>query len=171
VPHPPAEEFAIPAGQIEDLQHPTKAAGHMVAEIITFGDTAERLLEVMMVVLLGICLSTYWDWRAIPLGLALFVVIRPLFTLLFLARTQTRPEQRWLIGWFGIRGIGSLYYLAYALNHGLDGRSSDVVRLILSVVAFSVAIHGMTSPLLDFYEQAATRIKERKAARNSGQNH
>jgi NhaP-type Na+/H+ or K+/H+ antiporter len=170
-PHPPAEEFAIPAAQIEDMQHPTKAAGHMVAEIITFGDTAERLLEVMMVVLLGICLSTYWDWRAIPLGLALFVVIRPLFTLLFLARTQTRPEQRWLIGWFGIRGIGSLYYLAYALNHGLDGRSSDVVRLILSVVAFSVAIHGMTSPLLDFYEQAASRIKERKAARNSGQNH
>lgn len=164
-PHPPAEEFANRTAQAEELKHPTKAAGHMVAEIITFGDTAERLLEMMMVVLLGICLSTYWDWRAIPLALALFVVIRPLFTLVFLAKTRTRLSQRWLMGWFGIRGIGSLYYLGYALNHGLDENADALVSLTLSVVALSVTVHGVTSPLLDFYEKAASRIKIRKAAR------
>lgn len=164
-PHPPAEEFATSPAQAEELKHPTKAAGHMVAGIITFGDTAERLLEMMMVLLLGICLSTYWDWRSIPLALALFMVIRPLFTLLFLAKTRTRPSQRWLMGWFGIRGIGSLYYLGYALNHGLDDNARGLVSLTLSVVALSVTVHGITSPLLHFYEKSAARIKTRKAAR------
>ena len=161
-PHPPAEHFANKAAGPDDLKHPTKAAGHMVAEIITFGDTAERLLEVMVVILLGIGLSTYWDWRAIPLALALFIVIRPLFTLLFLAKTRTRLSQRALMGWFGIRGIGSLYYLSYALNHGLDTQASEIVALTLSVVALSVGIHGLSSPLLNAYENMAARSKARR---------
>lgn len=161
-PHPPAEDFATRAPDAADLKHPAKAAGHMVADIISFGDTAERLLEVMTVVLLGICLATYWDWRAVPLAFALFVVIRPLFTLLFLAKTKTRSSQRWLMGWFGIRGIGSLYYLSYALNHGLGAPSAEIVALTLSVVALSVAVHGLTSPLLDLYEKAVTRRKDRR---------
>ncbi|MES2925129.1 MAG: sodium:proton antiporter [Verrucomicrobiota bacterium] len=164
-PHPPAEEFATWAAGADDLKHPAKAAGQMVAEIISFGDTAERLLEMMMVVLVGICLSTYWDWRAVPLAFVLFVGIRPAFTLLFLAKTKTRSSQRWLMGWFGIRGIGSLYYLSYALNHGLDERPAEIAALTLSVVALSVAVHGLTSPLLDFYEKAVVRHKVRKASR------
>ncbi len=164
-PHPPAEEFAGKSAETEDLKHPTKAAGHMVAEIISFGDTAERLLEVMMVVLLGICLSSYWDWGAIPVALALFVVIRPLFTLLSLAGSPTRKSQRLLMGCFGIRGIGSLYYLSYALNHGLKEDASDLVGITLSVVALSVGVHGATSPVLDLYEKAVARAKVRKTAR------
>ncbi len=164
-PHPPAEHLVNKAAGAEELKQPTKAAGHMVAEIITFGDTAERLLEVMLVVLLGICLSTYWDWRAVPLALVLFIVIRPLFTLLFLRKTRTRPSQRLLMGWFGIRGIGSLYYLAYALNHGLREQAAEIVALTLSVVALSVVIHSLSSPLLHFYENVAARSKSRKVAR------
>ncbi len=161
-PNPPAEHLAEKNPTVEDLKHPTKAAGHMVAEIITFGGTAERLLEVMVVVLLGICLATYWDWRAVPLALTLFVVIRPLFTLLFLAKTRTRFSQRALMGWFGIRGIGSLYYLSYALNHGLDKQASKIVALTLSVVALSVVVHGLSSPLLHLYEKFGGRSEARK---------
>jgi NhaP-type Na+/H+ or K+/H+ antiporter len=152
--HPPAEQFALEIGPHGDSTHPTRAAGHMVAEIISFGDTAERLLEVMTVVLLGICLSSYWDWRAALLSLAFFGVIRPLSTLSILVNTPTRKSQRLLMGWFGIRGIGSLYYLSYALNHGLRGSSADLVGITLSVVALSVAIHGLSSPLLAYYEKA-----------------
>ena len=152
LPHPPAEQFAGKAAEEEELKHPTMAAGHMVAEIISFGDTAERLLEMMLVVLLGICLATYWDWRAVPLALTLFIVIRPSFTMLFLLKTRTRVTQRLLMGWFGIRGIGSLYYLSYALNHGLDNQSAELVGITLSVVGLSVALHAITSPLLSIYE-------------------
>ncbi len=151
--HPPAEELPQQQDSEEDRQHPTRVVGHLVSEIITFGDTAERLLEVMLVVVLGICLYTYWDWRAVPLALCLFVAIRPLASLLFLVGTRTRISQRWLMGWFGIRGVGSLYYLAYALNHGASEKASDLIGLALSVVALSVLAHGITSPVLDYYEK------------------
>jgi NhaP-type Na+/H+ or K+/H+ antiporter len=132
----------------------------VVSEIISFGDTAERLLEVMMVVLIGICLAIYWDWRAVPLALALFFVIRPITTLLFLIKTPTGKVQRLMMGWFGIRGIGSLYYLSYALNHGLNDNISETVGITLSVVALSILIHGISSqPILDFYERAISAEK------------
>jgi NhaP-type Na+/H+ or K+/H+ antiporter len=118
-----------------------------------------------LVVLLGICLAAYWDWRAVPLALALFVAIRPLSAALFLVKTPTRISQRCLMGWFGIRGIGSLYYLSYALNHGLATGASPIVGITLSVVALSVVVHGLTSPLLDWYEKEASRENARMTGR------
>jgi sodium/hydrogen antiporter len=91
----------------------------------------------------------------VPLALALFFIIRPLATLLFLAKTPTNKLQRLMMAWFGIRGIGSLYYLSYALNHWLSERITDVVAVTLSVAALSILLHGISSqPMLDFYERA-----------------
>ena len=107
----------------ERLEEPAVAAGVMFAETVSFGDTAERLLEVMLVVIVGVAVAVHWDPRSIPLAIALFVVIRPLTAWLTLAGTPTTGAQRWLMGWFGIRGIGSLYYLAYAVQPRDLGRS------------------------------------------------
>ena len=63
-------------------------------------------------------------WPALLVAGALFVVIRPLATWLLLRTTRTTRAQRWVLGWFGIRGIGSLFYVAYALNHGLSGSAA-----------------------------------------------
>ena len=149
-PHPPAEELVGASVQEEELKEPAVAAGVLVAETISFGDTAERLLEVMLVVLVGVLLASHWDARAIPLALLLFFVIRPLATRLLLVGTPTTNLQRWLMGWYGIRGIGSLYYLSYALRHGLAPTgASDLAGLTISVVALSILVHGMTArPLL-----------------------
>jgi NhaP-type Na+/H+ or K+/H+ antiporter len=64
-----------------------------------------------------------------------------------------------LIGWLGIRGIGSLYYLFYALNHGLDPSIATLcMDLTLCVVALSILIHGIsTQPMLARYEQHKKR--------------
>jgi NhaP-type Na+/H+ or K+/H+ antiporter len=150
VPHPPAEELVGASVQEEELKEPAVAAGVLVAETITFGDTAERLLEVMLVVLVGVLLASHWDPRAIPVALLLFFVIRPLATQLLLVGTPTTNLQRWLMGWFGIRGIGSLYYLSYALRHGLaPAAASNLAGLTISVVALSIFVHGLTArPLL-----------------------
>jgi NhaP-type Na+/H+ or K+/H+ antiporter len=151
--HPPAEHLVAASVAPEELQEPAVAAGVLVAETITFGETAERMLEVLLMVLIGVCLARHWDVRAIPLALVLFVVIRPLATLLFLSRTPTTLTQRFLMGWFGIRGIGSLFYLTYALSHGLEGRDARLaIDLTLSVVALSVILHGASvQPILAYY--------------------
>jgi NhaP-type Na+/H+ or K+/H+ antiporter len=141
--------------QADELKEPAVAAGVLVAETISFGDTAERLLEVLLVVVVGILLAIHWDARAVPLALLLFLVIRPLATWLLLAGTPTNRTQRWLMGWLGIRGIGSLYYLSYAVRHGLDGTAAaDLAGLTISTVALSIVIHGATAtPLLSRYEK------------------
>ncbi len=157
---PPAEHVVTGNFDEKDLSHPTTAGGLVVSEIISFGDTAERLLEVLLVILVGICMAIYWDWRAVPLALALFFVIRPLAVLFFLQKTPTVARQRLMMAWFGIRGIGSIYYLSYSLTHGLSENIDEVVGLTLSVVVISIFLHGISSkPLLDLYEKAVAGRK------------
>ena len=152
--HPPAEEIITAKVDEVDMRHPATASGVVISEIISFGHTAERLLEVMMVVLVGVSVGIYWDWRAIPLALALFFVLRPLSVFLCLLGTPTGRYQRSMMAWFGIRGIGSLYYLAYSLSHGLNNNAADILGLTFSVVALSIVVHGTSSqPLLNIYER------------------
>lgn len=161
---PPAEALVGPAPvPAEALEQPAVAAGVMFTETISFGDTVDRLLEVMLVVIVGLALSVHWDPRAIPLALVLFLVIRPAATWLFLAGTPTSPSQRRLMGWFGVRGIGSLYYLTYAFSHGVHGDAATrAASLTLSVVALSILMHGLTAqPLLARYERELQAHRDR----------
>ena len=154
--HPPAETLVSPNVVTErDLAEPAVAAGVLVAEVFSFGDTVERILEVLLVVLVGVSLASHWDPRVLVLGAALFLLFRPAATYVFLIGTPTTTLQRGLIAWFGIRGIGSLYYLAYAFAHGLAGTEArELADLTLSVVAASIVVHGVTSqPLMRWYER------------------
>ncbi|MDQ3336087.1 MAG: cation:proton antiporter [Myxococcota bacterium] len=153
--HPPAEELVAARVEAEQLKEPAVAAGVLVHETLSFGDTIERLVEVGMIVAIGVTLSTYWDSRALVIAGALFFVIRPLAASL-LVFTPTTKHQRRLMAWFGIRGIGSLYYLGYAMRHGVDGKlGAELVGLTISVIALSVVIHGITAtPLLKRYERS-----------------
>ena len=50
-----------------------------------------------------------------------------------------------LAGWFGVRGIGSLYYLMYAIQHGLpENIALELIHLTLVVVALSILVHGVS---------------------------
>jgi NhaP-type Na+/H+ or K+/H+ antiporter len=154
--HPPPEHLVGAKVEAEELREPAVAAGVLVAETISFGDTAERMLEVLLVALVGVCLSSHWTPSAIPLALILMFVIRPLAVQLFLAGSPTTAAQRWLMGWFGIRGIGSLYYLSYALSHGVGGADAvTLANVTISTVAMSILLHGTSArPILAKYERS-----------------
>lgn len=154
--HPPAEALVAARVDPEALEQPAVAAGVLVSETLSFGDTVERIVEVGMIVAVGVAVVTHWDARAIPLAIALFVFIRPLAARAFLTFTPTTRPQRWLMGWFGIRGIGSLYYLGFALREGAEGAAArEITGLTVSVIALSIVIHGVTAtPLLMRYERS-----------------
>lgn len=155
LPHPPAEDLVSSTVEKEEMREPAVAAGVLVSEVTSFGDTAERLLEVLLVVIVGVAIAVYWSMAAIPLALALFFLIRPLATLICLIGSPTTVAQRVLMGWFGIRGIGSIYYLSYALSHGPPELTGSVVPLTVTVIALSVLFHGVSSqPILSRYERA-----------------
>lgn len=152
--HTPAENIVDVVREEEAMKEPAIAAGVVVSEAISFGDTAERILEVFLVMIVGICLWNYWDWRAVPLALVFFFLIRPALAQVFLIKSSTNKIQKWMLGWFGIRGIGSIYYLAYALNHGLEKASEDLISLVISIIALSILIHGLSAqPTLNWYEK------------------
>ena len=91
-----------------------------------------------------------WSWRAVGLALFLFLVARPVSTLAAMLGSQTSWPMRGMIGWFGVRGIGSLYYLMYAIVHGLPERLAlEFIHLTLIVVTLSILVHGLSvKPLM-----------------------
>src|SRR4051794_36294660 len=85
-----------------------------------FTEQVERLLTVGLLVLLGGAvvdgLLGALTWRAAALGLFLIFCVRPTFARLALLHGSGTTQERRVIAFFGIRGIGSLFYLTYALN-------------------------------------------------------
>ena len=165
---PPAEHLVQPVvghetvaprqavlGDTESLDDGQVAAGVMMGDMLAFGSLVERAMEVFLVTLLGVVLATHWDYRALAIGALLFAVIRPLCVLAMPWGRLLDRSQRLLIGWFGIRGIGSLFYLFFALNHHLPADVANLcINLTLSVVALSILVHGLsTQPTLAWYER------------------
>ncbi|MFU2326055.1 cation:proton antiporter [Pseudomonas sp. NFX98] len=171
--HTPAEDLVQPVvghqnvepgaavhGDVENLEDTQVAAGIMMGDMLSFGSLVERAMEVFLVTLLGVVLVGHWDWRALAISLVLFCVIRPLSVALVPWGSLLTGPQRLLIGWFGIRGIGSFYYLFYALNHDLPVAVASVCTdLTLSVVALSILLHGIsTQPMLARYERHSRQL-------------
>ena len=151
--------------------HPDHAPAYMAHAVLGFNEQLERIGEVMVVIAIGALLwAVDWHhavWWFVPL---LLLVIRPLSVALGLAGSNASTAQRTLIGWFGIRGIGSLYYLMYAINQGLDPLLADVLTgLTLSVVVASIVVHGISvTPLMSMYERTMKRRKRRGPVVNKG---
>lgn len=157
VPH--MVEGGLPPVEEQRITEPKVVAGLMLGDVLAFGGQIERSLEMLLVTMLGVLVSVHWDWRAVPLALALFLLIRPLSVWLLMPRRYLDSTQRLAVGWFGIRGIGSLYYLSYAITHGLLPEEAEtIIALVLSVVALSIVVHGLsTQPLLRRYEARQAR--------------
>lgn len=140
-----------------DRQH---APAFMAQAVLGFNEQIERIGEVTVVITIGALLwAVQWQpaaWWFVPL---LLLAIRPLSVLLGLAGSVSSRGQRWLMGWFGIRGVGSLYYLLYALNHGLPQQlAPTMIGLTLAVVVASIVAHGISvTPLMAAYERMQPR--------------
>lgn len=144
---------------------PEQAPAHMAHAVLTFNEQIERILEVALVLLVAAMLSApYLQLTQLWFIPLLLLVIRPLAANLGLLGCQVGKAQRILISWFGIRGIGSLYYLMYAINRGVPQEiASQLIALTLSVIAVSVIVHGVSvTPLMNWYE---TRAKKSAARR------
>lgn len=163
----PSEKLLEPELERAHLEHPALASGVVVRDVLTFGETLERLMSVLVTVLVGALVSVAWDWRGVLLAVVVFLVLRPLSVWIGLNRAPLTTRQRAMIAWFGIRGIGTLYYLAYAVGEGVGRtRASEVWGIALTVIACSIVVHGISvTPLLDAYERALERRKGKQEAR------
>ena len=139
---------------------PDHAPAYMAQAVLGFNQQVERIGELAVVITIGALLwSVPWHnavWWFVPM---LLLLIRPVAVGLGLIKSPSSGNQRWLIGWFGIRGIGSLYYLMYAINHGVSAPLADqLTALTLSVVVTSIVLHGISvTPMMAAYERTMKR--------------
>ncbi|KAI9129782.1 sodium:proton antiporter [Acaryochloris sp. CCMEE 5410] len=124
---------------------------------MTLVEQFEKLLEIITIVLLGSLLIAepmlqYAGQAGILAGF-LLIVIRPLGAWISLLGSCLPVQTHWLFGWFGIRGVGSLYYLTYALNKGVEEfLAKRLTWIVYIVVVTSIVLHGVsTSPLMRWY--------------------
>jgi NhaP-type Na+/H+ or K+/H+ antiporter len=127
----------------------------------------ERLLTLIVLLLLGVALTdgllSNLTWQGAVLGALVIFVVRPVSALLALGRGARRdyvddgrlgPRERLVTAFFGVRGVGSIYYLAYATGQA----EFPHLRLLWSTVAFtivlSVLVHGVAAtPVMRWLEQ------------------
>jgi NhaP-type Na+/H+ or K+/H+ antiporter len=117
-------------------------------EMHAITEQIERIAMMVLLILFGgALLSGMLDalrWTDVVAAAAIILIVRPLAGLIGLVGFRADRSEKLTLAFFGIRGVGSFYYLAYALNHG---PFSDVERLwsIVGLVAlFSILLHGLT---------------------------
>ena len=145
-----------------ERSHDYHAAMHDVAARL------ERLLTLFVLLVLGIALTRgildALDWRAVLLAFALLLVVRPLAGLAALAPRSgsaedagglSRPE-RWAVAFFGVRGVGSLFYLAYAAGEAPELGTDWLWATVSFTIVASVVLHGVLStPVMSRLERRA----------------
>jgi NhaP-type Na+/H+ or K+/H+ antiporter len=136
---------------------------NMMRAVQRFNSQLERFAEVGIVLTVGTLLSAVEFRRdALWFVLALFLIIRPLAVYVGLLGTKVTGRARALMGWFGIRGIGSVYYLMYAISHDIQlALARQLLSITIAVVVASIVAHGLSvTPLMTWYEKRRSYWKQ-----------
>ncbi|MGN9767069.1 cation:proton antiporter [Micromonospora sp. SD12] len=139
-----------------------------------FAEQVERLLTVLLLLLFGGAvvggLLGPLTWPAAAVGLALLFLVRPLIGWLSLRGAPGRPAEHWVIALFGIRGVGSFYYVAYATTKA-DFPQADLIWATVGlVVIVSVVVHGVAAtPVMQLLDRAGQRTSDPSERGRSGE--
>jgi NhaP-type Na+/H+ or K+/H+ antiporter len=151
---------------VERRQRPAPAApvaddggapAGMAQAVLDFTLDLERLAELAVMLVIGSLLSRdALTPQSLAAALFLIFVARPLAVYLTTWRVHWTRRQRQFAAWFGIRGIGSMYYLSFAVAHGAGGAELQFVSdAVLVTIALSVLLHGSSAtPLMRLYGKA-----------------
>ena len=143
----------------------------------------ERLLTLVVLLLLGVSLTNglleHLTWRGVAVGVALVLVLRPMVGMVALSLAPARyrtgdpvleRRERLATAFFGVRGVGSLYYLAYATGAADFGGVEELWATVGFTVVFSVLVHGVAAtPSMSWLDRVRSdRIESPSGTRTPG---
>lgn len=122
---------------------------HYHEHLHAFAEQIERLLMMVLLVFFGAAIAEgsifgAMTWQVAGVGLAILLILRPLCGWLSLIGGPQPPREKAMIAFFGIRGLGSFYYLAFALGQAEFGQADLLWVTVCFVVLVSVLLHGTT---------------------------
>ncbi len=126
--------------------------------MIPFIEEIEKLLVVVWTIFFGGAIVSgilgYTNGYGIGASLLIVLVLRPVLGYVAMLTTSYVPEKKWAIGFFGIKGIGSVFYLSYGLLHGEFEGYESIYGIVSYVILFSIIIHGVSSlRVLDYFRK------------------
>ena len=125
-----------------------------------FSESIEHALTAILLIGLGAALPALLsalDWTGAAIGLALIFVIRPLVGWFSLVGTALTGRRRLVVAAYGVRGVGSIYYLAYAGSHMDLVNKEQLWAIIAFTILVSTIVHGFTAGLA---VEKATGVKQ-----------
>jgi sodium/hydrogen antiporter len=127
-----------------------------------FSEQIERLLTVLVLLLFGGAvvngLLAPLTWPAVGVAMALVFVVRPAVAWLAMRGAPGHHAEHWVIGFFGIRGLGSFFYLAYATTHATFDKTDLLWATVGLTVIVSVVVHGVAAtPVMQLLDRLGER--------------
>jgi NhaP-type Na+/H+ or K+/H+ antiporter len=139
----------------------------LTPSMLNVNEQLERIVEVAIVLLVGAMISTgYWSVQGLLIAALLFLVIRPLSVWLGVMGDPAARAPRRLLAWFGIRGIGSVYYAVYVAGHDIRyGAAVELMSCVFTVIAASIIVHGISAaPLMELYQRRRAHARAPRTA-------
>ena len=133
---------------------PALTSAYMAKAVLDFALDLEMLAELTVMLVVGALLTSQaFTGTSLVVALTLIFVARPMAIYLAPIGTLLTPTQRRLAAWFGIRGIGSVYYLAFAITHGPTMNEMRIITdAVLVTIVVSVLLHGSSAtPIMELY--------------------
>lgn len=144
-----AEGYGFIAVFVAGLTLRRSETGHEYhAKLHDFVEALERSLTAILLFGLGAAIPAllpFLGWPEIGVGLALIFVIRPVAAWISLAKTNLQGHERTVVAFYGIRGIGSIYYLSFAATHATLTNAAQLWAIIAFAIIVSTVVHGFTA--------------------------
>ncbi|HEV3431251.1 MAG TPA: cation:proton antiporter [Paraburkholderia sp.] len=168
--HSPAETLeTVQLGERTEVATDPRRAHVWLAEGMTgFTLEIEHFAELSLLLIIGCVVSAHWrdmlEPQALAIALALVFVVRPLAVMGSMIGARADGQQRRLMAWMGIRGVGAFYYAIWGLDQAGD-TLQPVLAAALDAIVISVALHGSTAGyvLRRYYRRAQDR-RERSSS-------
>lgn len=125
-------------------------------------EQVERIAMMVLLIAFGGSLVTGLPapigWAEILAAVLILFVVRPITGLIGMIGVSATRGEKLIIAFFGIRGVGSFYYLAYGLNHGQFENADQLWTILSLVVIISVVMHGLTvTPVMRWLDRSQGR--------------
>lgn len=121
----------------------------------SFTDQIERLLVCLLLIIFGGALAMGIlkpvSWKIVLFSAIFLLVARPVFGWLALSSSKMKNRERLAIGFFGIRGMGSIFYLAFAFSKFDFDNQDELWATVSLTILSSILIHGLTAtPVMEY---------------------
>ena len=145
------------AGLFAQYHNHRKGEEHSKTEMLLYTEETEKFLVTLFILLFGGFLATgiltYISLEAIIAVLLIVLVLRPLSGILAMIPTKFETKKKWSVSFFGIKGIGSIFYLSFALYEGNFESQNELYAIVSLVILASIIVHGITGPRVILYFQ------------------